>query len=58
MLTREMGAVKVKAMGQYIPIPQKKRKKQLPAVVKERLNYPTVESYLEEVVNPVQDDNI
>lgn len=50
MLTREMGAVQVKAMGQYIDIPQKSEPKQQP-VIKEKLDYPTVEAYLEEVLN-------
>ena len=53
MLTKEMGAIKVKAMGQYISIPQKGGYKQLD--VKEKLEYPTIESYLEEVVNPLKD---
>lgn len=52
MLTREMGAVKVKAMGNYIPIPQKSLKGQK-VPIKEKLEYATVEEYLEEVVNPV-----
>lgn len=51
MLTREMGAVRVKAMGQFINIPQKSGYKQ--ADVKEKLEYSTVEAYLEEVLNPM-----
>lgn len=53
MLTREMGAVKVKAMGKYISIPQKSLQERK-APIKEKLEYATVEEYLEEVVNPVK----
>lgn len=53
MLTKEMGAVKVKAMGNYIPIPQRSLKERK-APIKEKLEYATVEEYLEEVVNPVK----
>lgn len=56
MLTREVGSIKVRAMEQYISIPQKKRTRK-PAAIKERLDYPTVESYLEEVVNPVKNES-
>lgn len=54
MLTKEMGAVQVKAMGQYIVIPQKSEYK--PPFIKEKLDYPTVEAYLEEVFNPAGTD--
>ncbi|MDS1030887.1 hypothetical protein RDV78_10590 [Bacillota bacterium LX-D] len=57
MLTKDMGAIKVKAMQQYIPIKQKRKTREIVNNVKEPLNYyPTVESYLEEVVNPIKDD--